>query len=326
LSSGGRIPTVARCRAEPESGMASDIRPAHGVLLVLAAAVLWGTTGTAQSFAGDGLSSAWVGALRLAVAAVFFGAWLAMAGRARGPEPAPPAWSWGGVFAAAACMAVYNLAFFAGVRATGVAVGTAVALGSGPVWAGLIEAIWQRRRPTAAWWAGTGVAVVGVALLVTGPGRGGEAGAWGVVLCLLAGLSYALYALLNKSLVASAPAAPVTAAVFAVAAVLALPPAALIAGPPLLQARDAAVLLWLGVMSTGVAYLLLSHALRHLAGSTAVTLALAEPVTAFALAVVVVGEQPERAAWVGLALVVAGLAIVVRREVAPAPGRQGHAG
>jgi DME family drug/metabolite transporter len=51
-------------------------------------------------------------------------------------------------------MAAYNLAFFAGVRATGVAVGTAVALGSGPIWAGLLQAL-GGQRPPLRWWVGT---------------------------------------------------------------------------------------------------------------------------------------------------------------------------
>ena len=54
-----------------------------------------------------------------------------------------------------------------------------------------------------------------------------------------------------------------------------------------------------------------------LPSATAVTLSLAEPVTAFALAVAVVGERPGGTAFAGLAAVLAGLAIVVRTEVRP---------
>ena len=68
---------------------------------------------------------------------------------------------------------------------------------------------------------------------------------------------------------------------------------------------------YLGVCATGVSYLLFSHALRHISGATAVTLAMGEPVTAFVLAIAVVGEHPAPRAFGGLALVVAGLVIVV---------------
>ncbi len=40
--------------------------PLRGSLMVLAAALLWGTTGTAQSLAPPHLSAYWIGALRLA--------------------------------------------------------------------------------------------------------------------------------------------------------------------------------------------------------------------------------------------------------------------
>jgi drug/metabolite transporter, DME family len=290
--------------------MTSVPSPIRGVLLVLAAAMLWGTTGTAQSFAPPQLASVWVGALRLVAAGLFFVGWLALVER-RTPRGLP----WPGIAAAAVCMSAYNLAFFAGVRASGVAVGTAIALGSGPVWAGLLQALVQRSAPVPLWWAGTGLAVLGGALMIHGAGTAQGLTPAGIVLCLVAGLSYAVYALVNKRLVAQAAPGAVTGAVFALAALIALPIAAALAGPPVLTARDLVIVGWLGVVSTGVAYLLLSHALRHISGATAVALALCEPVTAFVLALVVVGEQPQPLAYAGLAAVLAGLGLVVRVEL-----------
>ena len=40
------------------------VNPLQGVLMVLLAAVCWGTTGTAQSFVPPSLPAYWVGALR----------------------------------------------------------------------------------------------------------------------------------------------------------------------------------------------------------------------------------------------------------------------
>lgn len=283
----------------------------RGVGLVLAAALLWGTTGTAQSFAPPQLASVWVGALRLVVAGLFFAAWLALVDRRR-PQGLP----WPGIVAAAVCMTVYNLAFFAGVRATGVAVGTAIAIGSGPVWAGLLQAVVSRSAPGTLWWAGTVLAVGGGALMIAGAGAAQPLSIVGIVLCLVTGLSYAVYALINKSMVARAEPGAVSGAVFVISALLALPIAAALAGPPVLAARDVAIVAWLGVMSTGVAYLLFSHGLRHISGATGVALALGEPVTAFLLALVVVGERPGVWAFVGLLGVLAGLAVVIRAELA----------
>ena len=286
--------------------------PMRGVLMVLLAAVCWGTTGTAQSFAPPTLSAYWVGALRLLASAVFFAAVLAATRSGSGWRQLP----WGGVAIAGLGMAVYNLAFFAGVRATGVAVGTAVALGSGPIWAGLLQAL-GGQRPPGRWWVGTALAVTGGVLMVGGGERDAAQPitALGLGLCLLAGLSYAVYALVNKRLVTAAAPSLVTCAVFTLAAAVALPLAAVIAGPLVLTARDALIAAYLGVVATGVAYLLFSHALRHISAATGVTLALAEPVTAFVLAVLVVGERPGWVAAGGGLLVLAGLLVVVFAEL-----------
>lgn len=295
----------------------------RGVALVLAAAVLWGTTGTARSFAPLSLSAYWVGALRLAVAGLFFLVCLrvlrwranrpAHAGRAPGPALADA----GAVLAAGASMAVYNLAFFAGVQATGVAVGTAVAIGSGPVWAGVLQGLASRRLPGTTWWLGTALAIAGGMSMVMGQAEGAPVSGTGIGLCLLSGASYAVYALISKHLVGRAHPVQVTARVFVTAAVLALAGAWLLAGRPgAPTVATAGTVLYLGVMATGVAYLLFGSGLRHISGATGVTLALGEPVTAFMLAILVVGERPSPSAYVGLVLVLCGLAIVVRAELA----------
>lgn len=285
--------------------------PSLGVVLVLLAALLWGTTGTAQTLASGTLPAIWFGALRLLVAALFFAAW---AGLDRSPVAAvrPP---WGPVLAAGLCMAVYNLAFFAGVRLTGVALGTAVALGSGPVWAGLLQALWTRRWPAPVWWLGTGVAIMGGVLMSLGGAVGLRVDPLGLGLCLLSGLSWGLYSLLNAELLRHLSAGRVTLWAFGLAAVLALPLAWWDSGWPVLQTRDVVAVFYVGVLTAGVAYLLFSHALRHISAATGVTLALAEPVVAFVLAVLVVGEQPGGWAALGLLLVLAGVWLVVRVEL-----------
>ncbi len=97
-------------------------------------------------------------------------------------------------------------------------------------------------------------------------------------------------------------------------------PVAWVLGGPL-QAGAAAwgVVLFLGLVSTGLSYLLFSSGLRHISGTTGVTLALGEPVTAFVLAVWVVGERQQPLAWLGLAGVIAGLLLVVWAELRAAP-------
>lgn len=312
--------------------------PLRGVLLVLLAAVLWGTTGTAQSFATAELSSYWIGTFRLGLAAAFFGVWALWLHRRAGsmgaspprqaaraspgvPTPdivgrhSPPPRLWF-VIGAAASMALYNLAFFAGVRASSVALGTAVALGSGPIWAGLMQTLASRRPPPARWWLGVGVAAAGLAL-ASSDRTTGSANPVGLLLCLVAGLGYALYARFTKRLVSGPSLVAVTGAVFGLAALGAAPIALALAGLPRLDAHDAPVLLWLGFAGTGLAYYLFGLGLRLVPSATAVALGMAEPVAAVGFAVAVVGERPGALTIAGLAGVLAGLALLARADSDP---------
>lgn len=288
--------------------------PVLGVLLVLGAATLWGTTGTAQSLAGGSLSAHWFGALRLATATAFFAACM-LASRRRPAVSFPGRLAMRDVFGAGLCMAVYNLAFFAGIGSVGVALGTAIALGSGPIWAGFLQAALYRQRLSAAWWLGTLVAVTGGVLMTLGGTRQTEAvHVPGIVLCLLSGLSYAAYTLLNQRMAHAAPASTITFRAFSVATIIALPTAWLTDSGPAFAAADLVAVAYTGVVTAGLPYLLFSHALRHITPATGVTLAMCEPVVAFALSLLVLGEQPAAMAYLGLLLVICGVMGVVRQE------------
>lgn len=289
-----------------------------GVVLALSAAVLWGTTGTAQHFAPARISPVWLGALRLAIAAVCFALLVMATERARAPRP-DGAGLWRLQLLAGGAIAAYNLAFFAGVRLAGVAVGTTIAIGSGPLFAGVAQALVTRRPPVPLWWLGTALAVAGGAAIALGHDGVAPSDGVGIALCLAAGLSYAIYTLTAKSLSAHASPARASLWVFGAAAVIALPAAWLIApsgGADVVAggSRGWLVVAWLGVMATGVSYLLFSSALRFISAATGVALAMGEPVTAFALAVIVLGEPLRANGLIGIGLILAGLSLVVTGE------------
>ena len=284
----------------------------NGVVLVLLAAMLWGTTGTAQSFAPDALSPYWVGALRLVVAALFF---VLLCLWMRRDRSTPSTLHRPRLLLCALCMAIYNLAFFAGIQRTGIGLGTAVALGSSPIWAGLLQAVLLRRWPVPRWWLGTAIGVVGGFVMASGkPGDWHVAGL-GLGLCLLAGLAYGAYAVLSQVLVRQASIARVNAEVFGWAAVLSLPLAALAGGTLHINIAGVSVVVYLGLIATGVAYLLFTSGLRSISAATSVALSKFEPITAFVLSIVVVGEAPGWLAVAGLCLVLLGLWIVVHSEM-----------
>lgn len=301
---------------------------AVGIAFVSVAAVLWGTTGTAQSLGAGGLSPFWVGAAQLAVSSLFLGALLAVSHRRlRGragqggarvqpllPNPVHlglrPAW----FLLASMGIGGYSIFFYEGVTLTGVAVGTAVAIGSGPIWAGLMQALVLRAPLSALWWAGTLVSVAGGAAMVVA--RGGATLSWsGLALCLLAGLSYAGYALINKRLVTHMSPRVVNFYVFTGAACMAVPIALVQSGLPQWSLAAVLVVVYLGVVVSGLAHMLFSIGLRSISGPTGVTLSLIEPVAAFVLAVWVVGERQPLQSWLGLLAVLAGLMLVIGAEM-----------
>ena len=291
-------------------GSQASLRP---VALVLSAALLWGTTGTAQHFAPAQLSPYWVGGLRMVMAALFFVALALVMDRGHHNDKTSPM-RWGRVLFCGLCMAVYNLSFFAGVKASGVALGTALAIGSGPIWAGLMQAVVQKRMPSPMWWLGTCIGVGGGIVMALAATDRNHLPWAGMALCLLAGLSYAAYALVNQALVIEGRVATVNAWVFTCSALISLPVAAMLGGPLTMNASGWAVVIYLGMVATGLAYLLFSVGLRGMSAATGVALSKAEPITAFVLSLLIVGERPAWWSVMCLLGVIAGLWLVVQAE------------
>ena len=276
-----------------------------GHLLVLVAAVLWGTTGTAQAFAPEGAGPLSVGAVRIAVGGVALLAFAALKGELRSLEGWPPV----ATLAAAAAMAAYQPLFFAGVSLTGVAAGTIVAIGSAPAWAGLIGFLFLGEKPTSRWALATATAVLGSALLVGDGGGGVTVDPLGVLLALGAGASYAVFATTAKRVLAEKPHAAVMAVAFSLGALL-LSPVLLFADSSwLLEPRGAPVALELGLLATAAAYLFFGRGLASVPVTTAATLSLAEPLTAGLLGVLVLGEHLGTVALLGVGLLAAGLVL-----------------
>ena len=281
---------------------------------VLLAALCFATTGTAQALGPAGTTPIGVGATRILIG----GALLTAVAAAR--RTATRRWAPRPVAAAVAGVAVYQLAFFAAVDQTGVAVGTIVALGSAPALAGVFEWIVDRRRPSARWAAATSLATGGVALLAL---AGGDANVSlpGVALAITAGGAYAVYTLAAKRLLAHGhtPEA-VMAAAFGLGALVLLP--ALIATRPtwLLHTDGIALALFLGIVPTALAYLLFAAGLRRLTASETATLTLAEPLTAGVLGALVLAEPLSTGAALGAGLILTGLvALAVPPVASPEP-------
>jgi DME family drug/metabolite transporter len=279
---------------------------------ILIAAVLFGTTGTAQAL-GPALDPLAVGASRIAIGGALL-ALVALAAAAAGRVRLNPGAGPRAVLLAGACVAVYQATFFVAVADTGVAVGTVVAIGSGPAFAGLFASTFTGERLTPRWAAATCLACAGVVLLVLG-GAGGSVSAPGVGLALVSGAGYAGYAVASKRMLdaGGAPEA-VMASVFGAGAILMLPLLAIVPAGGLTTPGGLTLVLYLGAIPTALAYLLFARGLERTGASETATLTLAEPLTAAALGVIALGERPGLAAAAGAALVLGGLAVLALRR------------
>lgn len=293
---------------------------ARASVLVLLAAVLWGTTGTAQALIPGDPDPLGVGAIRIAIggAALLVAAWFSK-GFARGRQ-----WPIGPGALAALGVAAYQLFFFAGVERAGVAIGTVVAIGSAPAFSGGLGWAVARERPGGRWAGATVVAVLGATLLIAASASGGNPA--GIALCLGAGASYATYAVMSKHLMAAGhSAAAVMAVAFVGGAILLLPLLATRDIGWLAEGRGVIAALHLSVVTTAVAYLLFGLGLRRIPVAVAATLSLAEPLTASLLGVLLLGERLSGPQWAGALLLLAGLAVLAVPLRRPSRAERKHA-
>lgn len=295
-----------------------------GAWALVLASVLWGTTGTAASFLPESVSPLAIGASTMA-----FGGFLLLSVSARhaiAAIGAAGARRW--LLVGALGVFVYPLAFYSSMNFAGVAIGNVVALGTGPVFAALLEWLFERQKLSTRWVVCTSVAVAGIALLAVGGGGAGESstdsvGA-GVLLGLVAGLAYALYTYSSsRAIQLGHPSRGVMGAMFGLGAV-ALLPVLLLFGAPLLQSsQTVGIAAYLAISPMFIAYLLFGIGMRTLRSSTATTITLLEPFVATLLAVIVVGERLEPVGWIGLLLIlVAVTALTTARQPRAKPAAQ----
>jgi len=292
------------------------------VIAVLAAAVLFGTTGTAQALGPDGTTPFTVGGTRLLLGGAVLAVAAAVAARARQRAGAvtPRLTGRAALLLAvtAVCLTAYQPLFFLGTSLNGVAVGTVIALGSSPVIAGVIEGVLHRRMPSVTWMAATALATIGVLLLGVGGGGGVAADPLGVIGSIGAGASFAVLAVAQRRLLDDGwHPFTVVGAMGGGSAVLAIP--LLLTGSLtwLADPRGLAMVAWLGVATVAVAYALFTWGLGGLSAAAAATLTLGEPLTASVLGIVVLREQLSPLAVAGLVVLAAGLAVLAWGSRAP---------
>jgi DME family drug/metabolite transporter len=292
-----------------------------GLLLIAVAAASWGTTGATMTLLSReaAASALLVGWCRLAVAAPFLvlgAAYVARFGsRPASRRPWPSAADLPLCAALGLAMAAYQVCYFRAVTLVGVAVAALLAICSAPLLIAALAAVFLGERFTPMVRLSLVMAVAGTALLVVGPGGlddiAGQFGL-GALLALGAGVSYAVYAVAAKGLLARVAPLAVAAITFGLAAVFLAP--ALLAEPAPARAVSEGwpLLLYLGVGPTAIAYALFTAGLGRVPATAAGIVSLLEPLTATTLGVLVFGERLGAVGGVGALLLLAALVVLTR--------------
>jgi len=300
---------------------------AVGVGVIVVAAVLWGTTGTAATFA-PGVGPLAIGAVSLGLGGILQAAIAVPAlRRARAGLRS----RWRVVALGALSVAVYPLAFYSSMHLAGVAIGSVVSLASAPLASGVLERVIDRSTLSRPWMVAAAVGVAGSTALCLSKldGHGGALASTsgGIGLGLVAGITYAGYSwaahrLMHDGLGRAAS----MGAVFGGGGLL-LVPVLLLTGAPLLATREAVTVgAYMALVPMFAGYLLFGHGLSQVPASTATTLTLIEPAVAAVLAVLIVGEQLTILGWIGLGLIGVVLVVLAAAPTTRPPVRQGVRG
>lgn len=284
----------------------------RGYWLVLLAACLWGTNGTAQALAPQGAQPIIIGTLRIALGGLTLLIIAAMRGALRDGKRWP-IWP---TLLGALSMAAYQMFFFTGVARTGVAVGTIVGIGSTPILAGPIGFLVRGERPSRRWVLATALGIIGCTLLITA-GEKIHVNLLGIFLAICAGGAYAIFTTVSKGLLDDHAPETVMAVTFCLGACFVLPLLFTTNLRWLTQPAGFLVILHLGVITAGLAYTLFAHGLRLVPIATAASLTLGEPLTAGLLGALYLHEALSILAVSGIFLIFMGLIILATEKSQP---------
>ena len=289
----------------------------RGLLLIVLAAVLWGTVGIATK-AIYGLADTnplSIGFFRLAIAtpALLLACWRTLGRRMFRIAPR----DLGLMLLIGAAMALYQVCYFAAIARVGVAIAVLVTLCTAPVIVTLLSAglLRERLRPHAS--LALVCALVGTTMLVwVEPGDIGVRHdiVIGVALALGAALGYAILAICSRPLAGRYHPIQPLAIGFAAGAALLFPCAlatGLVVSYPL---AGWALLVHLGLIPTALGYVLFFSGMRHITATTASIVTLIEPLTSTALAALLFGERLGPFGLVGAALLLGAIGLLYHGE------------
>lgn len=279
----------------------------YAVSAILFASLLWGTTGTAASFAPT-VSPLAIGAFSTAVG----GLMLAIVAAKNLRDDAQRLLKEGKLLCLGAiALAVYPLAFYSSMRLSGVAIGTVISIATAPFFVALIECLFsQENNIDRRWILSLFIGAVGIVLLagsetsLTEQTLDDSSKVIGIVLGFIAGLAYALYSWAAKALInRGISSKSAMGSIFGIGALLLLPILVLNKNDLFVTNLNTAVVFYIAVIPMFIGYVCFGYGLKTIHASKATLLTLFEPAVAAVFAVVVVGESISVLGWVGVVLI-----------------------
>jgi DME family drug/metabolite transporter len=303
------------------SNAASGLPVGRGLLYLIVAGGAWGTAGAAASLVyrtsdmGPVALSFW----RCAAGLVLLAAVRLLRPRVRTSVSEPLRSRALRAGATGLGLAVFQTAYFGAVSATGLAVGTVVTLGAGPVFIALGARLTLGERLGRGGVTAVVGALAGLGVLVLG-GGGAIVRPWGVLLAVVSAAGYSFMTLFTRwwGRDGAVDMSGTTVSAFAVTSLCLLPFALAEGLVPHTSQPGALVwlLMYIAAVPTALAYALYFAGAAVVRSATVSVIMLLEPVSAAVLAVVLLGERLTTATLVGTALMlgsVAGLATAEAR-------------
>ncbi|MEZ7503023.1 EamA family transporter [Psychrobacter sp. Arc29] len=284
------------------------------VLCVVVASILWGTTGTASAFIPD-VSPLGIGAFAMGVGGILL---VLNAKKHLLSDKAKLLSQPKVLLIGSLCVAIYPLAFYSSMRLAGVAIGTVISIASAPFFTVMMERLISNKHITKRWQVSFAFGVIGVILLTLGKTQyvditvASSNRVLGVLLGLVAGLTYATYSWSARQMIENGVnAKSAMASMFGLSAILLLPSLLLTGDNLFLDVKHISVALYMAIAPMFLGYLLFGQALKVIEASRATLITLLEPIVATILAILIIGETFSPIGWLGMGLMVICLSLQV---------------
>lgn len=288
-----------------------------GVLAVILASLLWGTTGTAATFA-PALSPLFIGSFAMGIGGILQ---CGLATVKIVHDRALLAVHCRFLIVGALAVAIYPLAFYSSMRLSGVTIGTVVSIGSAPILSAIIEYFSRDFQLNKQWAMGALLGIIGMVMLAFSDNASTTIQYThvnlGILLGLVAGLTYALYSWSARQLMLKGVNTKAAmGATFGCGGLL-LIPVMLITGSAFVTSwNNMAVGFYMALIPMFLGYLCYGFGLSKISASMATTITLLEPVIAAILAMLIVGECLSLIGWIGMLLIFICLIMVTLSSLA----------